>query len=555
MHFPQETAPRPAETGRVHRPGRPAVRRATTGPDTGPDIGPLPLEWLGISAMLALVAFALWRNQHYFVDDAFITLRYARNLAQLGELSWNPGERVEGYTNFLHVVMAAGLMKLGLGGVAALRLINFAALAGLMVLAVAAGRIVAPDHPARRGLALIATGATPALAIWALGGLETVVVAAFLMAGLYALLRLAAGADARRAVIWAVLAFSLAVLTRMDSAIFIAGAGLAMIIGLQMPLRHRLGMAALVVGIPAAVSLAHMGWRWSYYGELLPLTFHAKTGIPPEARLGFLDLYAIRTLLFAPVVALGLGALVAVVVTRRRPQAPPFLLLALPALAHLAYVVWGGGDHFLGVRLLVPVVVPLGLILLMAACRLGPRGAGLTLTGAAAATGLSLVAVPPLSYDGAAFAGEVVGDHIAETWPEGSLVALHSAGATPWRAPGMRYIDMLGLNDPVIAHRTPIPMRAIQQPLPGHLKGDGAYVLSRRPDYIIAGFAEGDLVEEGQFLSDVELAEAPEFARCYRLQQVDIAYTPRPYAPLRPLPNPLTFTYYERICRTEETAP
>lgn len=35
------------------------------------------------------------------IDDAFISFRYARNLATHGELVFNPGERVEGITNLL----------------------------------------------------------------------------------------------------------------------------------------------------------------------------------------------------------------------------------------------------------------------------------------------------------------------------------------------------------------------------------------------------------------------------------------------------------------------
>ena len=42
-------------------------------------------------------------------DDAMISMTYARNLAQgLGPV-WNPGERVEGYTNPLWVVFLAGI--------------------------------------------------------------------------------------------------------------------------------------------------------------------------------------------------------------------------------------------------------------------------------------------------------------------------------------------------------------------------------------------------------------------------------------------------------------
>src|SRR5438067_8589447 len=50
---------------------------------------------------------------NFVTDDAFISFVYARNLAEHGQLVFNLGERVEGYTNFLWTVFLAGWMKLG----------------------------------------------------------------------------------------------------------------------------------------------------------------------------------------------------------------------------------------------------------------------------------------------------------------------------------------------------------------------------------------------------------------------------------------------------------
>lgn len=50
---------------------------------------------------------------HYTSDDAYISYRYARNLSDGIGLVWNPGEHVEGYSNFLWVAILAGLNKLG----------------------------------------------------------------------------------------------------------------------------------------------------------------------------------------------------------------------------------------------------------------------------------------------------------------------------------------------------------------------------------------------------------------------------------------------------------
>ena len=65
---------------------------------------------LGIAAVILLV-FAHNASEYRLLgDDAFISFRYARNLVEGHGLVWNPGEAVEGYTNFLWVLlMAAGI--------------------------------------------------------------------------------------------------------------------------------------------------------------------------------------------------------------------------------------------------------------------------------------------------------------------------------------------------------------------------------------------------------------------------------------------------------------
>ena len=58
-----------------------------------------PMPWL----VTALVALAWGRR--FVVDDAFISFRYAEHLAMGHGLVWNPGEHVEGYTNFLWTLL------------------------------------------------------------------------------------------------------------------------------------------------------------------------------------------------------------------------------------------------------------------------------------------------------------------------------------------------------------------------------------------------------------------------------------------------------------------
>jgi len=72
-------------------------------------------RWLILGSwMLAWAALACWRwsREPYLLDDAFISFRYARNLVEGHGLVYNPGERVEGYTNLLWTLFAAGFLRM-----------------------------------------------------------------------------------------------------------------------------------------------------------------------------------------------------------------------------------------------------------------------------------------------------------------------------------------------------------------------------------------------------------------------------------------------------------
>jgi len=159
----------------------------------------------------------------------------------------------------------------------------------------------------------------------------------------------------------------------------------------------------------------------------------------------------------------------------------------------------------------------------------------------------------PRFVDPAAFVGTIVGRHIASRWPQGSLVALNTAGATPFYAPDLRFLDMLGLNDARIARRTVDTIELPWQTVPGHLKGDGAYVLRRRPDYIIIGPAEGATIREPMFLSDLEISRDPLFGSNYELRQEHLDVTGLARFQLYPATRTgvLTFTYHRRRANGE----
>ena len=117
---------------------------------------------------------------------------------------------------------------------------------------------------------------------------------------------------------------------------------------------------------------------------------------------------------------------------------------------------------------------------------------------------------PYIVEDKVAEEGKEVGMWLRENAPREALFATNTGGSIPYYSQ-LRTVDMLGLNDTHIAHRE---ISWLGSGPAGHEKGDGAYVLSRKPDYIQFGSSLGDLVP--RFLSDQELWKIPEFHREYQ---------------------------------------
>jgi len=81
---------------------------------------------------MGVLVTAGWLLRGYITDDTFIHLRYAHNLIELGEFSFNPGESSYGATSPLWIFGLALLLKLGVSPFAAAWLLGV--LSGVMVI-------------------------------------------------------------------------------------------------------------------------------------------------------------------------------------------------------------------------------------------------------------------------------------------------------------------------------------------------------------------------------------------------------------------------------------
>ena len=308
---------------------------------------------------IASASFIAADGHRYFSinDDALISLRYAWNLSHGHGLVWNPGERVEGFTDFLWTLYATIWAFFTPRRILPL-VMQISGVAMLMAQAVVFGRIMrqlsaerGETHPWREVIAFALPFAYCPLFYWSMEGLEVCLVA-FLVALavlLYLRGRLTAGAVVLGLAFW----------TRPDSAI-----PAAVIMGMAsldaMKNRNLRGEWFRACGALTALVLAIFAFRRGYYGHSWPNTYVLKMRYFPL--MDRIELNGIGYVaLFLRENALPLSvALLALLVgwTRRRAL---FAALVAPMIAYAVYV---GGDALPHWRFIAPVVPFLGLILL-----------------------------------------------------------------------------------------------------------------------------------------------------------------------------------------------
>jgi arabinofuranosyltransferase len=129
------------------------------------------LGWgLAFAAGFGLVVWgAIWVGD-FIEDDTLISLRYAERLLDGKGLTWNDGERVEGYSNLAWVLACAVLGALGADLILAARILAFSCWVATFGALFMFARCVRATWQGF-GAASIAFGATASLSVWAMGAL------------------------------------------------------------------------------------------------------------------------------------------------------------------------------------------------------------------------------------------------------------------------------------------------------------------------------------------------------------------------------------------------
>ncbi|HEY0479819.1 MAG TPA: hypothetical protein VGD37_20010, partial [Kofleriaceae bacterium] len=345
--------------------------------------GPLRARWLLLgAAAIVLVVHSLAYN--FVTDDAYISFVFSRNLAEHGQLTFNLGQPVEGYTNFLWTFVLGLGMLVGIPPEHASRVLGTAcALATLYVVFRLAERALGRRTPWAAVPALL-LACSSGFACWTSGGLETQLYTLLVTAALDALV---AAVEAPRALRRAGVVLALASMTRPEGPLVAVVLG-AVWLGHRVAARLRRARAAAAVpdagaarGVrDEAIAVAWFvalwapwfAWRWWYYGYPFPNTYYVKASGPWASPAMAHEMWKhggyylwvwlrqSHVIYVLPIVLWGLIAI--------QPRTPRFVLAltcALLAVVYLVYAASVGGD-FMGLhRFIMPVfvVAAVGLVL------------------------------------------------------------------------------------------------------------------------------------------------------------------------------------------------
>ena len=308
---------------------------------------PLIMSVLGSMVFIARSTFTA--NGHlYFAlfDDAMISMRYARNLADGHGLLWNPGQpAVEGYTNFLWTLWMAALHLLPVTEpkiALVVMLTGVVLLAANVIIVRKIAERLSHGSPTVVAVSMWLTALYYPLVYWTLRGMEVGLVTLEISTAALLALRLRDTPGYKTLAMLAA-TLSLGIVTRPDVVVPCAVISAFALWTIQASWRR---VAAIVlVGAAAATLGAHTVFRVLYYGAAFPNTYYLKLeGAALTSRItrGLLGLFIFDALQLMVPTALATGYLV--YHRRKDGRGNGELLLAGMFVALCAYSVYVGGD-------------------------------------------------------------------------------------------------------------------------------------------------------------------------------------------------------------------
>lgn len=499
---------------------------------------------LGIVLIFALILGVI---NIFHQDDAFISFRYAKNLVEYNNFSWNADDiiKIEGYTNFLWTCLLAGGLKLGIDPVVSSTILGLCFGIGTLLITYQLGKLVFNDHRyALLCIIFLATNYT--FSAYMTGGLETQMQTFLISCSVLMMARATFRETPAKANLFLVGIFTaLAILTRLDSALLCGIFILYFIFILLKKQNYRIStviIPALIILIPILLMvLPWLIWKWGYYGELLPNSFYLKGTTFSlnviKAGLGYVGSF-FATYYFIPFV---------VILLIHAKQVVSEKILAAFAIVitiWILYIIKVGGD-FMEYRFFVPILPFIMMLFAWSILQINVSWIKAVMIVTVLAGSMShaflftefwgIQSIKTLRNDVSANkpnwrkAGITLGELFHKNGIDISI-ATPAAGAIPYYS-GLKTIDMLGVNDRWIA-RNGESIKAYYRP--GHNRwAKFDYYLAVKPNLILGqpqikekGWNKNDAFSLDDFrhfhIADLDITQLPHDARILEIPLDDL---------------------------------
>lgn len=420
---------------------------------------------LQIISVLTLL-FSVSAFLFYVKDDTYITFRFSRNLVEWGEIAFNRGVRVEGYTNFLWMIILTipAMLKTDMVIFAKTVSLLFSAGAVYFVWKISSflNKDTSDGYLSSFSSAMIFASGT-SLALWTMSGLENGLFMFLILAGIYY--------TASSKKIFGAVFLTLSCMTRPEGHLFlIAGAG---IIAIRTFKERRITKQDIIWAlIPfTALGIYHV-FRYTYFGSLMPNTFLVKgsprlddvfrintvngfsiEGASVEYIKGFLDFNFNKF----PVL-LSFAALM----TRDRKRLLMNLFFLLIVAAFFIYHIRIGRDSMIFYRLFLPAMPFIAILSVEGIKNIASlvqiphnfsRFAPIVLTVPLCAGMLLFTHADENSFlnsymDKSQRSHQELGHYLNEHAKQGETVAFQDMGGTPYIAKEISFFDTIGIVDP-----------------------------------------------------------------------------------------------------------
>ncbi|MCX8042656.1 MAG: glycosyltransferase family 39 protein [Desulfobacterota bacterium] len=306
-------------------------------------------------SLLLCIALYLYHALRFSftVDDAYISMRYARHLYEGKGLVYNIGDYVEGYSNFLWVIILAFWGALGCNLPVTANVLGI--VSALLTLVIVFKLMIRIQEGVSFWtlIPILFLSTNWDFVGWATGGLETAFFTLLIFVTIYFFQKEAVSETGSY---WfSAILCGLLCLTRPEGFLF---SGFYFFVFCFIRFKRRSALlkpAAIWLSIFAAMVVPHEIWRFFYYGDFLPNSFYVKINKAEyfERGIRYVAYYVIQsyTYFWIPPILVG--------IIRRSPC---IRFMFSFALLYLIYIAWVGGD-WMAFRFFVPIIPLLAFLM------------------------------------------------------------------------------------------------------------------------------------------------------------------------------------------------